>query len=262
MRNHVLRTTPLFAYSNCPVRTILPLHLLLVVVFLSCGLPAQTRKNPLRPAELVENANTYLNQTVDLEIVEPLYGPSRPEDLARIEYGQVEVRMPEGMSGTLSLVPAAFKANDPNRYRNKFDRVIESPVRVKGELLKDDEMSKAAHRPAYVVRVLSMEPVVMGPPQKVASLDVIKNDPAKWDRRQIEYEGIYQTGFEVSVLDEIWLETASNTKIIKSGNVGPHANRVRVTGILFARPGAHYGHLGGYKFQLTASKIEYLEAVR
>jgi hypothetical protein len=128
---------------------------------------------------------------------------------------------------------------------------------VKGELLKDEEMSKATRGGAYVVRVLSMEPLVMGPPQKT-SLDVIKNNPAKWDRKLIEYEGIYQTGFEVSALDEIWLETAPNTKIVKSGNVGPHANRVRVTGILFARPGARYGHLGGYKYQLTASKIEYL----
>lgn len=229
---------------------------------LSCGLPAQTRKNPLRPSELIENADRYLNQTVDLEILEPLYGPSRPEDLARSEYGQVEVRIPEGMSGTLSLVPAAFKATDPNRYRNKFDQVIESPVSVKGELLSDDEMSKATHRPYYVVRVLSMKPIVMGPPHRVASLDVIKTDPAQWDRKQILYEGIYQTGFEVSVLDEMWLDTAPGTQIIKSGTVGSQANRVRVTGILFARAGAHYGHLGGYRFQLTASKIEYLGVVR
>jgi len=245
------------------LRTILPLHLLLVVLVVSCGLPAQTRKSPLRPSELIENANNYLNQTVELEIVEPLYGPSKPEDLARVEYGQVQVRIPEGGNGTLSLVPQAFKATDPNRYRNKFDHVIESPLRVKGELLKDDEMSKATHAPAYVIRVLSMEPLVMGPPQKVASLDVIKANPAQWDRKQIEYEGTYQTGFEVSALDgDIWLETAPNTKIIKTGTVGTQANRVRVTGILFARPGARYGHLGGYKFQLTASKIEYLEAVR
>ena len=241
----------------------MPLHLLLVVLALSCGLPAQTRKNPLRPSDLIENADNYLNQTVELEIVEPLYGPSKPEDLTRVEYGQVEVRIPEGGNGTLSLVPQAFKATDPNRYRNKFDRVIESPVRVKGELLKDDEMTKATRRPVYVIRVLSMEPLVMGPPQKVASLDVIKANPAQWDRKQIEYEGTYQTGFEVSALDgDIWLETAPNTKIIKAGTVGTQANRVRVTGILFARPGARYGHLGGYKFQLTASKIEYLEAVR
>ena len=244
------------------MRSIVPFYLLLVVMVLSCGLPAQTRKNPLRPSELIENADRYLNQTVDLEILEPLYGPSRPEDLARAEYGQVEVRVPEGTGGTLSLVPAAFKATDPNRYRNKFDRVIESPVSVKGELLSDDEMSKATHRPAYVVRVLSMKPIVMGPPHRIASLDVIKTDPAQWDRKQILYEGIYQTGFEVSVLDEMWLDTAPGTQIIKSGTVGSQANRVRVTGILFARPGAHYGHLGGYRFQLTASKIEYLGIVR
>jgi hypothetical protein len=244
------------------LRTTLPFYLLLVLVILSCGLPAQTRKNPLRPSELIENANTYLNQIVDLEILEPLYGPSNPEDLVRAEYGQVEVRIPEGMNGTLSLVPAAFKPTDPNRYHNKFDRVIESPVRVKGQMLSDDEMSKSTRRPYYVVRVLSMEPIVMGPPHKIASLNVIKTDPGQWDRKQILYEGIYQTGFEVSALDEIWLDTAPNTKIIKPGSVGSQANRVRVTGILFARPGAHYGHLGGYKFQLTASKIEYLEVVR
>ena len=244
------------------MRITLPFNLLLVVVVLSCGLPAQTRKNPLRLSELIENANTYLNQTVDIEILEPLAGPRKPDELVRSEYGQVEVRMPEGMSGTLSLVPAAFKTTDPNRYRNKFDRVIESPVRVKGELLSDDEMSKSTRRPYYVVRVLSMEPIVMGPPDKIASLNVIKTDPAQWDRKQIVYEGIYKTGFEVSALDEMWLETAPNTQIIKQGSVGLQANRVRVTGILFARPGAHYGHLGGYKFQLTASKIEYLEVVR
>ena len=81
----------------------LPFYLLLVVVVLSCGLPAQTRKNPLRPSDLIEKPDAYLNKAVDLEIVEPLYGPSSPEALARVEYGQVEVRMPEGMSGTLSL---------------------------------------------------------------------------------------------------------------------------------------------------------------
>ena len=174
----------------------------------------------------------------------------------------MEVSIPEGMNGTLSLVPAPFKATDPNRYRNKFDRVIESPVRVKGEMLSDDEISRSTHRPYYVIRVLSMEPIEMGPPHKIDSLNVIKNDPSQWDRKQIVYEGIYQTGFEVSALDDIWLDTRPDTKIIKSGKVGSQANRVRVTGILFARPGAHYGHLGGYKFQLTASKIEYLGVVR
>ena len=244
------------------MRTTVPFYLLLGLSIFSCGLPGQTSKNPVRPPELMENASTYLNQTIELEILEPLYGPSKPEDLARTEYGQVEVRIPEGVNGTVSLVPAAFKATDPNRYRNKFDRVLVSPIRVKGELLSDDERAKATHRPFYVVRVLSVEPMDMGPPHRITSLNVIKSDPAQWDRKQISYEGIYQTAFEVSALDEMWVDTEPNTQIIKTGNVGSQANRVRVTGILFARPGAHYGHLGGYRFQLTASKIEYLEAIR
>jgi hypothetical protein len=224
-------------------------------------LPKQERTLCDRP-ELIENANTYLNQTVDVEILEPLYGPSKPEDLVKAQYGAVEVRFPEGLLGILSLVPASFKATDPNRFRNKFDRVIESPVRVRGEFLSDDEMTKSTRRPYYVIRVSSMEPVAIGPPVSVPSLNAIKSDPAQWDRKQIVYEGIYKTGFEVSAVDDIWLETSPGTKIISPATLGPKANRVRVTGILFARPGAHYGHLGGYKFQLTASKIEYLEVVR
>lgn len=78
----------------------MPFSLLLAVMILSCSLPAQTSKNPLRPSELIENANAFLNQPVEVEILEPLYGPSSPQDLVRAEYGQVEVRIPEGMSGT------------------------------------------------------------------------------------------------------------------------------------------------------------------
>lgn len=241
------------------MRITLTLYLLLGLMILSCRLPAQTKKKPLRPADLLENANAYLNQNIDLEIVEPLYGPAKPEDLLKTEYGQVEVRIPEGASATVSLVPASFNATDPNRYRNKFDRVIASPVRVKGEFLGDDEMSKATNRPVYVVRVLSLEPIVMEPPHKI-SLAMIKADPAEWDRKQVVYEGTYETRFEVSSLDDIWVDMRPDTQIIKPEKVDSQKNRVRVTGILFARPGGHYGHLGGYKFQLTASKIEYLEA--
>src|SRR5258705_7624316 len=102
---------------------------ILSLLLLSCGLPAQPRKSVVRPIELIENATNFLNRSVEVEILEPLYGSSRPEDLARAEYGQVEIRIPEGMSGRGSLVPEAFKVNDPNRYRHKFNQVIESPIR-------------------------------------------------------------------------------------------------------------------------------------
>ena len=241
------------------------LGMLVALLLLSCGSPAQSQKKRLHPTELIENANTFLNQSVDVEILEPLYGPSSPAELARVEYGQVEIRIPEGMSGRVSLVPEAFKGNDPNRYRHKFDRVFESPVQVRGEFLKDEEMSSSEHRPVYVIRVSSVEPIVLGSPEKVSSLNEIKADPARWDRKQIVYEGIYQNRFEVSALDEIWLEPALKATIIGQPldtTPSMQSNRVRVTGILFSRPGAHYGHLGGYKFQILASKIEYLGAAK
>jgi len=34
-----------------------------------------------------------------------------------------------------------LKVNDPNRHRHKFNQVIESPLRVRGEFLKDDELT-------------------------------------------------------------------------------------------------------------------------
>lgn len=235
---------------------------LLAFLVLSCGSPEQQRKMAPRPAELIENPSTYLNQSVEVEIFEPLYGPSSPEELARVEYGQLEIRIPEGMSGHVSLVPLAFKVNDPNRYRHKFDHVIESPVRVKGEFLKDDEMSTSEHRPVYVIRVTTVEPIVLRTSEKVTSLKDIKTDPSAWDRKQIVYEGVYENRFEVSALDkEIWLEPTRKATIIgqpRDSTPGLQSNRMRVTGILFARPDARYGHLGAYKFQILASKIEYL----
>jgi len=227
-------------------------------------LPAQVRKNTLRPSELLSEANKYLNQSVEVEILEPLYGPANAEQLARVEYGQVEVRIPEAQSGRLSLVPQAFKASDPNRYRQKFDHVIESPVKVRGEFLKDEEMSNAEHRGIFVLRVMSIEPVALGQPEKIGSLKEIESDPTRWDRKLVSYEGVYQSGFEVSSLDgEIWLETAPKATIIKPPDATPGArsNKVRVTGILFSKSGAHYGHLGGSRFQLVATKIEYLGSV-
>ena len=107
----------------------------------------------------------------------------------------------------------------------------------------------------------SIEPMVLGSPEKVPSLNSIKSDPARWDRKHIVYDGTYRQGFEVSALDEIWLETTPNVTILNKPaypSTGSSAHKVRVTGILFARPGSHYGHLGGYKFQIRASKIEYL----
>jgi len=230
------------------------------LISLIAGSP-QPAPGPLRPADLLEHAGRYLHRTVEVEIVEPLGGPATAEALARSEYGQVEIRIPEGTGGNLFLVPSTFRLEAPARYHRKFDRVIQSPVRVRGELLRDEELSKAYRRPAYVIRVATFATLPMGSPQKVSSLKEIQADPARWDRKLITYEGVYKNGFEISALDrDIWLEIAPGAAVEgrPAGRSGISSNHVRVTGILFAKPGASYGHLGEYRFELLASKIEYL----
>ncbi|HEV7509381.1 MAG TPA: hypothetical protein VGS07_31180 [Thermoanaerobaculia bacterium] len=236
----------------------------LVVSLIAGSSQPATGSFPLRPLDLVNNADRYLQRTVEIEIVEPLAGPTTTEMLSRSEYGQVEIRIPEGVGKNLSLVPSTFRLEDPARYRRKFDRVIESPVRVRGEFLRDEELSKDYHRPAYIIRVAAIEALPAGLPEKVHSLAEIQSSPAHWDRKLIAYEGVYKSGFEISALDrDIWLDFAPKAEVVgrPPNRAGLSSNRVRVTGILFARPGSSYGHLGGYHFELFASRVEFLGAV-
>ncbi len=241
--------------------------LFIVLLFSNLSLAACRAQNSdpiLRPNDLIEHPDQYLNRQVQIEIVEPLYGPATPAALAKTPYGQVRVLIPDGGGTNLTLVPKAFQLKDPNRYRHKFDRVISSPVRVKGEFLKDEELTKGTRRQAYVLRVASLENVTPGKAIPIPSLAVIKANPQRYDRKQIVYEGVYQTGFEVMALDkEIWLSMQPNATIlgksqVKSNRKQATANRVRVTGTLFAKPGARYGHLGGYPFEILIHQLEYL----
>lgn len=215
----------------------------------------------LRPTTLIEHSESHLRTTVQVDIVETLQGPRTADALASSEYGQVRVAVPDATGGELSLVAERFRLDDPNRYRLRFDRVLRSPLRVRGELLEDVELSRP-RRKALVLRVLSIEPLELPPPVKVASVDELLANRARFDRRVIEIEGEHERGFEKSRLGgKIWLSFAPDAEIVNAPAGGPTPrgrNRVRVVGVLFAREGAHYGHLGGYPLMLVASRVEYL----
>jgi len=219
---------------------------------------AEDQEHPVHVSDLLQHADSYLNHVVEVEIVEPLFGPSTPDALAKTEYGQIVIGTPS--YSNLALVPSSFELSDPNRYRHKFDRVIDSPIRVRGELLEDKEISAAEHRAAYVFRVVSLEPIALGAAEVLHSILEIDAEPARWNRKRVVYEGTYESRFEVSALDRvIWLGLAPHAEISKrpaSGD-GRSSHRVRVTGILFT--GSFYGHLGSYRYELVASKLEYLD---
>ncbi|HEX5033433.1 MAG TPA: hypothetical protein VFW62_03040 [bacterium] len=235
-------------------------RLLLAFLLAPASLPAAEK--PLRPSDLLAAPATYLNREVELEIVEPLYGPSSPTSLAAAQYGQVGISIPENPGAQLDLVAAGWKAEDPKRYRQKFDRVLISPLKARGQFLKDEELSQQYGRPRYVLRVSSFEPLVPPAPEALRSLDEVQADPARWNRKTVVYEGSYVQSFEVSSLDkEIWLSFRPQAEILHRPTEPPAKGgsyQVRVTGVLFAQAQAHYGHLGGYRYELLASKVEFL----
>jgi hypothetical protein len=197
-------------------------------------------------------------------IVEPLSGPPTLEALAKADYGQVRVEVPDNQGKDFALVPAGFRQGDPNRYKLKFDRVIEGPIRVHGIFESDEDLATSLRHPAYVLRVASIAPLEREAPARLGSTAEIDARRDTWDRRLVVYEGVWTTaGFEVSMLDDsIWLSPARGVTEVGASPArqGRSKGRVRVTGILFAKPGAGYGHLGSGRYQLLASRIEHLGA--
>ena len=218
----------------------------------------------LRPNDLLDAPASFLGRKVEVAIVEPLSGPETPAALATVEYGQIRVQIPDNRGIDLALVPATFRMEDANRYRTKFDRVITGPVLARGVFESDEDLARSLRHPAYVLRISSIEPLQLEAPVVVRGLADLEAHRADLDRRPIVYEGVWTTGFEVSSLDgPIWLTPARG--MTESGASPPRQQgrtkeRVRVTGILFARPGASYGHLGSGRFELLASRIEHLGA--
>lgn len=236
------------------------LRSLLLVGLVSAAPPADAREPlppPLRPTELLVDAERFLGRGVEVDIVESLAGPATAERLATAEYGQVRVTIPDYGRAELSLVPATFRLDDPDRYRRRFDRVLAAPIRVRGELLEDAELRRGERR-SYVIRVEAIERLPLPAAIRVASVEELLADAARFDRATVEIEGTYETRFEVSALEKkIWLSTAPDARIVGSPARGATKHRVRVVGTLFSKPGAHYGHLGGYPLMLVAREIEY-----
>lgn len=86
----------------------------------------------VRPGPLLAQTENFVGRPVEVDIVEALIGPASAELLARAEYGQVRIAIRDFGSAELSLVPAGFRLEDPDRYRLRFGRVLAPPLRVRG----------------------------------------------------------------------------------------------------------------------------------
>lgn len=207
----------------------------------------------LRPSDLLQAPEQFVNRTVEVEIVERLNG------VGGDAYAQACVGLPESAPCVLSLVPSTFAPDAPDRHLRKFDRPITPPVRVRGEFLRDDGLTKTW--PGYVIRVSSVEPLPLEPPARVGSVAELLANKERWDRRRVELEGTWRHGFEISNLDtrELWLSVPRDAEVLNAPKKrAPRGERVRVTGLVFARAGRGYGHMGAAGALLVASKVEHL----
>jgi hypothetical protein len=201
---------------------------------------AQPARTPLRPLDLVRSPEQFLNLAVEVEIVERLNG------VGGDPHAQLCVSMPEAFPCVLSLIAPA---------------PLSSPVRVRGEFRRDDSLTREMRQPGYVIRVSSAEPLPEEVPARVASVAELLAQMERFDRRRIIIEGTWLKGFETSTLDgEIWVHVGADVETVgkpRKKNDG-RGNRVRLTGLLFARPGSRYGHMGSAAMSILASKVEYL----
>jgi hypothetical protein len=199
----------------------------------------------LRMIDLAEHPERYEGRALVVDIVERL------SDFG--EEGLVGVDVPEvGPSVVLSGIASGTR----------------TPARVRGTLAwRGPTGLFGAREPCwaacYVLRASATEPLVDEPPVVVTAVSELP----RWDRHLVTYEGVWATGFEHSRLDgAIWLDlsrAASRHGLLPTHRLPPGESaeqRVRVTGRLFARPGARYGHLGGSSFAIEATAIEGLAA--
>lgn len=112
-----------------------------------------------------------------------------------------------------------------------------------------------------MIRVASVEPLPVEPPTRVESVAELMAHKERWDRHRVVVDGTWLHGFERSNLDgrELWLSVSQDTEVLdRPKKPSARGERVRVTGLVFARPGRGYGHMGSAQALLVASKLEHL----
>jgi hypothetical protein len=195
-----------------------------------------------RPGDILDHPDRFLGHLVDLDIVEPLEGPQTEAARSSAEYGFYRVRIPDAVGTEVSLVPAGYTPRDERRYRLTFDTVLQAPLHVRGDVLLDPTLTPKA----YVVRVVASRALDLGPPVRVGDVSTLVDD--RYDRKLVEVEGEARSAFEVAAIGQnVWVSGGT----YRPGTFPPPSSANGHVGILFAKKGAMYGHLGGYKYELV-----------
>jgi hypothetical protein len=188
---------------------------------------------------------------IDVDLLEDLDGPATEEERKRALRGAYTVCGHGGHD--IDLVPS------------KFDQVLAPPVRVHGRFVYEGDPRVAAFydtmcagwgdcmdeplcrkRPRYVLVVERVVALDLGRPIQIASFEALGSD-GLYDRKLVEVEGSIESGFEVHRIGPMWVSYAR----FRSGAIPQPSGPGRFVGILHAKPGARYGHMGGYEYELV-----------
>jgi hypothetical protein len=139
------------------------------------------------------------------------------------------------------LVPERFRLTDPKRHQLKFDRVLTSPLHVRGEVIVDRFRADQSERLA--VRVIEARPLALGTPLTITPAEAVTG---AFDHRLVALIGKVDSGFEQSSIGGVWFGGGR----YRAGTFGQASREDVHVGILFSRKGGGYGHLGRYAAEL------------
>lgn len=217
----------------------IPLTLVLVA---ACGAARPTPVGPsgLRAHQLV-GRHELIGHIVSVDVYEPMH--------AR-ETGEHEI----DIKGELVVAAARDDEERAAGGLSKLPERIDPPVQIRGMLKRDRESWRLiAH---------DIKPLSTPKPERVASVAVLVADP-KWNGRFVVVEGMLQTGFESSWLDDtLWVDIPRSATVRcappeshEEDSAVPQ-DRVRVVGLAYR--GGMYGHLGQGKARIVANEVVYL----
>jgi hypothetical protein len=215
---------------------------------------APSQAGAVRTFDVLEQADEWLGRELVVDIYEPLLDD---EHSSSAPVGGYDVDVPGVGTHILNLVAdGSDLAALPARLR--------APVRVRSTLARDEAMEGSSHRVWRVLVVHEVAPLSFPEPERVAKPRTIVRRRRAWDRHYVQLEGVWRSGFEISMLDKIWIDLAPGVEVHceppPSGGGGyfnHNEDRVRLTGFVHTR--SHYGHLGAARAMLVANEVAFLE---
>lgn len=211
----------------------------------------------------------WLGREVVLDIYEPLRSS---EWTTAAEDGELAVEVADVGTSQLTLSPARSNEEARAGALGALSMSLRPPVRVRGQLFRDDVREKRSGRIWRVLVAREIQYLEFPQPTRIPATSVILNDRKAWHGQYVEVESNWTSQFESSYIGHsVWLDLYPDAAIYCEptwpenndpfGLPEPRSARVRAVGFVHASS-AGYGHLNGARAEIVATTVTYLEPRR